>query len=201
MPEQAATTEAVVVCAMAGDGVALRRLWQEHRRWVAAVLLAHKPAGAELDDLLQEVALSMLMNISTLRDAAKLRPWLRMIAVNAARATARRQRPIERLSHNGQHEARSANSADVEVADESNRVLQLALQLPPSYGEPLVLQAVRGLSVNQIAAILELPETTVETRLARARRMVRDQLSQQTGESAALNRLAAEHPISSKGKP
>jgi RNA polymerase sigma-70 factor (ECF subfamily) len=180
MPEQAATAEAVVLCAMSGDAVALRRVWQEHRRWIAAVLLAHKPAGAELDDLLQDVAVSMLSNISTLRDAAKVRPWLRMIAVNAARAAARRQHPVERLSPNG-HFTSPDSGGDLRVMqqEDSGRILQLAMSLPQSYGEPLLLQAVRGLTVNQIADILELPATTIETRLARARRMLREQASSQ----------------------
>lgn len=31
--------------------------WMTHRRWLAAVLLAHMPREADLEDLLQEVAL------------------------------------------------------------------------------------------------------------------------------------------------
>jgi hypothetical protein len=34
----------------------IRRIWREHRRWVAAILLAHKPREVEVDDLLQVVA-------------------------------------------------------------------------------------------------------------------------------------------------
>ena len=42
--------------------------------------------------------------------------------------------------------------------------------------EPLLLRCVRGLSYQQISTILELPVTTIETRLARARRMLREEM-------------------------
>src|SRR5205085_1176651 len=60
--------------------------------WVAAILLAHKPRDLELDDLLQDVAMTFVRTISTLRDGAVLRPWLRTVAINAARATGREER-------------------------------------------------------------------------------------------------------------
>lgn len=53
-------------------------------------------------------------------------------------------------------------------------VLSLARELPADYGEPLLLRAVQGLSYRQIGAILGLPESTVETRIARGRRMLRE---------------------------
>ena len=75
--------------AMRGDSGALRELWHQNRRWVAGVLLAHKPRTIDLEDLLQDVALSMVRRIEDLRDPAALRPWLRQVAINAARAAGR----------------------------------------------------------------------------------------------------------------
>jgi len=48
--------------------------------------------------------------------------------------------------------------------------------LPPEYREPLVLRCVRSLTYQQISEILNLPVTTIETRLARARRMLREEV-------------------------
>jgi len=58
----------------------------------------------------------------------------------------------------------------------AQRALEAARRLPEIYREPLLLRAVREMSQKDIAHTLSLPETTVETRLARARRMVREQL-------------------------
>jgi RNA polymerase sigma-70 factor (ECF subfamily) len=50
----------------------------------------------------------------------------------------------------------------------------LAARLPDGYREPLLLKCVRGLSYRQIGELMGLPETTVETRIARGRRMLRE---------------------------
>jgi len=50
------------------------------------------------------------------------------------------------------------------------------LTLPPEYREPLLLRCVRALTYQQISEILDLPVTTIETRLARARRMLRAEI-------------------------
>ena len=51
--------------------MALDRLWKEHRRWLAVVLLAHMPREGELEDLLQEVALKVVAGIQSLEDPAQ----------------------------------------------------------------------------------------------------------------------------------
>ena len=57
-------------------------------------------------------------------------------------------------------------------------MLDQALTLPPEYREPLLLRCVQALTYQQIGAILDMPVTTVETRLARARRMLRQEVGE-----------------------
>lgn len=172
----------VVAAAIRGDVEAVRALWQEHRRWVAAVLLAHKPRESELEDLLQDVAMSFVRTIGKLRDESMLRPWLRTVAINAARAAGRdasRRRKYPRLSL-AQADGVEPVTEKAEPAavagdgDAADRILALAAGLPEGYREPLILRCVRGMSYRQIAELTGLPETTIETRIARGRRMLRD---------------------------
>ena len=60
---------ALVLSAMRGDQEAVRALWQEHRRWVAGVLLAYKPRDADLEDLVQDVAITLLEYLEAAEDA------------------------------------------------------------------------------------------------------------------------------------
>lgn len=167
--------------AIAGDAEAVQALWHAHRRWVAAILLAHKPREAELDDLLQEVAMQLVKHVHTLKDPAAVRPWLRTIAINLARSAGRHQKVVRRTLPMLAEQAREefeperASSA-TETGEQGKRALELAQSLPPEYREPLLLRAVRGMSYRQIADVMGVPMTTIETRLARARRMIRDEM-------------------------
>jgi RNA polymerase sigma-70 factor (ECF subfamily) len=57
--------------------------------------------------------------------------------------------------------------------------MEQVLSLPPEYREPLLLRCVRSMTYLQISEMLDLPVTTIETRLARARRMLRDEVGQE----------------------
>ncbi len=168
--------------AVAGDAEGLNAVWNANRRWVAAILIAHKPRWADLDDLLQEVALSLVKKVSEVRDPAAIRPWLRTVALNVAHASARAGKVRgwvtgpQLAESDGEH-IRSAGqpTSDPLIAEEKRvSILELAAQLPDGYREPLLLKAVDHLSYREIGRIMGLPETTVETRIARARKQLRE---------------------------
>lgn len=175
-----------------GDRDALSDLWRANRRWVAAITLAHRPRTIDVEDIMQEVAIKFISKLDTLRDIEAFRPWLRRIVINICRGAARGQRPTLQLSTGAtpnesddesyQHgvavpEAHDGASAEqIETSDAAKRLLEQAMTLPPEYREPLLLRCVRGMSYQQIGIVLELPVTTIETRLARARRMLREEV-------------------------
>ena len=169
-----------------GDPEAAGAIWQAHRRWIAAVVLAHKPKQADLEDLLQEVALTVVQKIDQLEDPGALRPWLRMVAVNTARADGRKQTRRKGLLRLIRPEARAdENKIRPETQARQERARELAAlidHLPENYRECVLLRCVRGMSHRQIGDITGLPETTVETRIARGRRMLRELAT--TGASA-----------------
>jgi RNA polymerase sigma-70 factor (ECF subfamily) len=195
--QQAAAQRRLFTKAHRGDTAALRELWQINRRWIAGVLLAYKPRHAELDDLLQEVALTMVRKIDAVREPEALTAWLRAVAINTARLAARSEQ--RRPEHKGASSLRARNAGPVPLNDdaladstafesdlvaarreEGQRLLNSVLALPEAYREPVLLRSVKGMSYREISAITGLPETTIETRIARGRRMLRDQLRNQS---------------------
>ena len=60
-----------------------------------------------------------------------------------------------------------------QVDEEASRLMSLSKQLTETYREPLMLRAIHGMRGKHIAQILGLTEATVETRIARARKMLR----------------------------
>ncbi len=188
--------EGVVHAAIKGDRDALSLLWDESRRWVAAVILAHKPREADLEDLLQQVAMQICRKISTLDEPRAFRGWLRTIAINIARAegrkTTRRKRSMLRLVGLEPMSDRTRDLADevAQASEESNRVYRAARSLPAGYREPVLLRCLQSMSYEQIGDAMGLPVTTIETRIARGRRMLREILAQQQKQNDSQRRAA-----------
>ena len=172
--------------AAAGERDALAEVWRANRRWLAAVLAAHAPRGVEVEDLLQDVAETLVAKCHHIRDATSLRGWLRVVAINAARMAAR-SKGVERRAvreHALEHElTRTAAQRKDDDREHARETLELIARLPPLYTEPLLLQSAQGVSQRQIAELLDVPETTVETRLARARRMLREMVRELEGQA------------------
>jgi RNA polymerase sigma-70 factor (ECF subfamily) len=173
----------VAQAAIAGDPAALREVWRTHRRWVAAIVLSHMPSEMELEDLLQDVATVVVERIGEVRDPGSLRSWLRTVAINTARSAGRKQRVRRRAMRELAPTATETDGHAIrdgirdEARRQARRVLELAMRLPPDYREPLLLRSLHGMSQKRIAAELGVPETTVETRLARARKMLREEMA------------------------
>jgi len=190
------TDRALVEQAQAGDQAARRVLWRGHRRWVAAIVIAHRPRTIDVEDLMQDVAVRFLDKVDTLRDPEAFRPWLRRIVINVCRGAARRQRPTLTLATSTRDDHGESPGGPVPEShepdpvrttaerDAAETVYRHALGLPPEYREPLLLRCVRGMTYRQISDLLDLPVTTIETRLARARRMIRTELEEAVAEDA-----------------
>lgn len=118
----------------------------------------------------------MVAHSGEVRDPSTFKAWLRTVAVNAARLAARKGalRQHEALDHSPEPATSPRERQVLGREDDTLRVAELALELPDTYREPLLLKAVQGLSYRQIGQILGLPETTIETRIARGRRMLRE---------------------------
>jgi RNA polymerase sigma-70 factor (ECF subfamily) len=199
MAQHQPTEERLIERARSGDRRAREDLWRAHRRWVAAIILAHRPRAVEVDDLMQEVAVKFLSKLQTLRDPGAFRPWLRQIVVNLCRGAARGRRPDLRLADESRTDSGPSGGGRVTVPaspaspaeqitarrEAARRLLEQALTLPPEYREPLLLRCVQSLTYQQIGQILDLPVTTVETRLARARRMLREEVGHILAEGSA----------------
>lgn len=168
--------EQLVEQARAGDREAAGALWQRHRRLVATVLIAHGDVR-ELDDLLQEVALRVTRSLDGLADAGSLRSWLRTVARRVAidhgrRREGARVRAVTSTDEDGEPVFDAAEQQ--RWRDELEHAMRRVADLDAQFREPLLLRAVEGLSQREVADVLGVPETTVETRLARARRHLRE---------------------------
>ncbi len=171
-----------IEAAIEGHTDALSQVWVGVRRWVAVILMAHKPREADLEDLLQLVALQVCRKVHEVRDPSLFKPWLRTVTINIAREQGRKasRKRIGMFRLVGKTRYEANQMGNMQLSEDAKRVLDAALSLPEKYREPVLMRCQQSMSYKQIAEVLSLPETTIETRIARGRRMLRETLDMQT---------------------
>jgi RNA polymerase sigma factor (sigma-70 family) len=132
----------------------------------------------ESRDAFQATFQVLLRKARSLRVRDSLGPWLHQVALRTARcsrARAHRRRQAEAVAAEA-----SASKAPADPADRHDlgEILHLELsRLPDRYRSPVVLCCLEGLSLDQAARRLGWPLGTVQSRLARGRKTLRDRLA------------------------
>jgi RNA polymerase sigma-70 factor (ECF subfamily) len=146
-----------------------------------AFRITGSPEDAE--DALQEAFLSAVTSWDSFRGAANVGTWLHRIAVNAALNCVRNRRPVEYLQDDGLFESNIRDwSVDLEV-DAERRELREHIdrglqQLDPDTRAVVVLRDVEQFSAGEAAAILEMSEAALKSRLHRGRLLLRRYLGE-----------------------
>lgn len=177
----------VIEAIQAGDPDALAELMQSQGRWVRGVIFGVLGRAADVDDVAQKVWIQVWRDAGRLKGAAIWRPWLYRIARNAATDVIRAKRRQRRLlggwlasQNRASHDAMPASALGPErrtlQQEQNEAVMQAIAGLPKIYREPFVLKHLQDWSYEEIAQVLGMPADTVETRLVRARRLLREKL-------------------------
>ncbi len=171
------TEEAWIERARRGDRDAFAALIDAHLPSVRRFLGRLGTSDDDLDDLTQEVFLTMLSSLGQFRAESKISTWLLGIAARAARR--QRSRDARHPSHPiGGFEAVESLAAAggddaTEVRDELARLRVGLERLSAPLREAFVLRHVEERSVAEAASILDVPEGTVRRRAHDARERLR----------------------------
>jgi RNA polymerase sigma-70 factor, ECF subfamily len=169
--------DSLVSAARDGDRAAFGRLYDRYARMVHGILLARVPPR-EVDDLVQEVFLSALRQLHSLRDLSRFGAWLGTITRNRANDYFRKAIPKEKVIEpvsEGQAESRTTNSS---AEQEAAVILAAVRGLPESYREPLILRLVEGMTGPEIAARTGLTHGSVRVNLCRGMQLLREKLAE-----------------------
>ncbi|MDP9865571.1 MULTISPECIES: RNA polymerase sigma factor [Streptosporangium] len=128
----------------------------------------------EADDVSQEVWLAVVRGLPRLKEPGRFAPWLFTIA---RRAVANRLREEYARPEVAAGDGPVSPDATVALVDRAELVEGLS-GLPAREREILVLFYLEDLSVEDCAEICAVPVGTVKSRLSRARRMLRDHLTE-----------------------
>jgi RNA polymerase sigma-70 factor (ECF subfamily) len=132
-------------------------------------------------DLVQETFLRVFRGLPYFDRRSKLSTWICTIAHRVAidyLRTVCRQREHQSLSDKGELAGMDLDPAAVFERDEIGRLIAAGLaRLPDKFRLPLMYSAIEGLDYETVGTILDLPIGTVKTQIFRAKRMLRDIIS------------------------
>jgi RNA polymerase sigma-70 factor, ECF subfamily len=144
----------------------------------------------DAEDAVQDALLSAYKHLDQFKATAKLTTWLTTIVTNSALTQLRRKPRNSFVSLNEQLgeeqnpplldtlEDVRPNPEDQLASSESRSFLmQFVSDLSPSLQEAVQLRYLDGLSVNEAARILEVPVSTMKSRLFRARLQLKQMIS------------------------
>ena len=175
--------EAMLVCAARwGDKGALSELLMRNWAWLRGLVYSVVGNACETDDVLQDVCVRVLGRIDTLREPERFRPWLAVLARRQAlRYRQQRSRRGIRLNDEWAEqqpdEKAEILTRNIEQKEQCEQILGALRSLPEKYREVFMLQYAENLTYAQIAEILDVPVTTVQIRLVRARRMIYEKVT------------------------
>lgn len=162
--------------AATGDRTAFAALLRQLTPRFAAVIRAQNIPASDVEDVLQETALSLWRALGEYDAGRPFAPWAVMNAANKARDWRRRRRVRAFWLAAAPLEA-AGEAADPSASPETQALNARALaharaaiaNLPEPLRGPLLLTAVAGFSQVEAAAALGISAKAVETRVARAR--------------------------------
>lgn len=183
--------EQIVEKVVAGQTALFEVLMRRHNERVYRAARAIIKDESEAEDIMQQAYVNAYSHLRQFGGRSKFSTWLVRIAVNEALARARqrgRQEPFDDTLVQLEAVMMKRPPGDPErqaFSGELRVLLEGAIdRLPDGAREVFVLREVEGFSTAETAAVLEVSEDVVKTRLSRARAALRHQVEARIGEAA-----------------
>ena len=174
-PDTQETTAGEVEACQRGDELAQQRLYEASHQNVFR-LMVRMVGLQDAADLTQQVFLQVFRKIGQFSGRARIDTWIYRVAVNEALQHLRRSKRLRiRML---EREPMDRSSDTYESFDDKELLERALAMLDPELRSAFLLREVEGLSYREIAEALEIPEGTVGSRLNRARRELKQHLTE-----------------------
>lgn len=159
---------------------AMKQLYEEFAPKMLGVCMRYTHSRDEAQDVLHDGFIKAFENIGSLRDSELLEPWLRHIMVNLSVDYLRRENLLEYRDmesiidkkNEPYDEAMDLDGEEMRVGE----IVKMLQSLPAHYRVMFNMREVEEMKYEDIAMILRLPEATVRSYVARARKLLRDKI-------------------------
>ena len=165
----------LVRAAAAGDRPAFHVLVDRHSKYLFRLAASLSRTRADAEDVLQETFVGAYKGLASFNGRSSVKTWLTQICVRqAARQWNRSKRSRETVTIDEKGAAASVDPSLARPSAEANVDRRMDLmavieKLPEEHRQVILMREVQGLSYDDIATALAVPQGTVESRLHRAR--------------------------------
>jgi RNA polymerase sigma-70 factor (ECF subfamily) len=147
----------------------------------------------EAEDVVQETFLRVYTNLERYDENQKFSTWIYRIATNLCIDRLRKRKPsysIDAEMTDGEgsdwHSMLASDSVGPDeelILSETQQNIRQAIQtLPDKYKTVVILRYLHDMSLQEISDVLEMPVTTVKTRVHRGREFLRKKLDSEYGD-------------------
>ncbi|MFN3650845.1 MAG: RNA polymerase sigma factor [Armatimonadota bacterium] len=173
------TDDALVSECLRGDEDAFRQLVERYRARLHAVASGILQDGDQASDAVQDAFLKAYGALSEYRGRGMFGAWIRRILVNQCLSLLRQRHSYLSLDELDRETASADRSPEelTMAGTEVERIRRAMGRLPAHHRTALVLRVVEGLSYREIAQLLSVPESTIETWIHRGRLRMRSLLA------------------------
>ncbi|MFD0589233.1 RNA polymerase sigma factor SigW [Paenibacillus sp. GCM10027627] len=141
----------------------------------------------EAEDVVQDTFLRVYKNLDRFDETLKFSTWIYRIATNLCIDRLRKRRPTYSLDAESQDydglDGYSMIPSDNRtpeselILSDTQRIIHQAMEsLPPKYKTVMMLRYIQDLSLQEVGDILDMPVTTIKTRVHRGREFLRKKL-------------------------
>lgn len=152
-----------------GDESAFAVLVQRHKEKVRNIIYLTMSSSSSVDDIAQDVFLTVYRNLNNFRFESQFTTWLYRITVNKCKDYMRKIKIRNIFTPLKEAEEKTGDSTAAESNDVSGIVQKAIGKLPEKLRVPLLLKDIEGMSYQEIAEMVQCEIGTVKSRIFRAR--------------------------------
>lgn len=157
-----------------GDKSAFQILVRRHKEKVRNIIYITMNNSALVDDIAQDVFITVYKNLKHFRFESQFTTWLYRITVNRCKDYLRKMNVRKIFSPIEDGFEVSENSIPVENKDISRIVMDAISKLPLKLRMPLIMKDIEGFSYQEIAETLSCEMGTVKSRIFRGREKLKE---------------------------
>ncbi|MCA1029811.1 sigma-70 family RNA polymerase sigma factor [Bacillus timonensis] len=153
--------------------VALEKIMTMYGEEIKRLIFTYTKNWAQTDDLTQDVFVSLYMKLDSFQGRSSLKSWIYSIAINKCKDYLKswNYRQVKMADTILTVIKAKENSPDIqmELNDSNHELMKSVLCLPLKYREVIILFYYKEMSIEEISSLLKENQSTVKTRLKRAR--------------------------------